>query len=456
MTQFSKQLSKITLLVLLGLVLAGPALALQLDYPEWFPIKTGMSLTGLVVAVFKLFLSVAGVTAFIMIAVGGFRYLTSAGNPSKMSDATSQIFNALLGLVLLLCSWLILNTINPELVKLKEPDLEKLGAAAFAPAGTISVRITDPVNKTETWNITDTGTKTIPLEEALKLRVNMDNKRAWLEGGIPAWPETPEEGKIEEGETISVRQDFTSNSKEIFVNFSIAMSKAAAAGKITLTFSIPGLVSYTHEVANLGELAGYDETFLAVLHLKVNPQTKTIELVVPNPLPGDNDWKIIEQTFEVGKTNSYKIDIADVPEFAQVLGLPKTLRGQITLTVPESKHAICLYTKSDCDPILPGVCPYDLLPGTTNNNLGDNYPSLKVLKSGYAIRFFSEDDYGEGKDEWGTICFKDPSSCKNLEDYEIECGGAHNTWEDDTESLMVISPSACSEDEEKTVCHQAP
>lgn len=49
--------------------------------------------------------------------------MTSAGDPSKSSDARDQIFNAVLGLVIMLASWMILNTINPQLVELKEPGL---------------------------------------------------------------------------------------------------------------------------------------------------------------------------------------------------------------------------------------------------------------------------------------------------------------------------------------------
>lgn len=102
---------------------------LQLEYPEWFPLRAGMSLVELVGAIFNMLLTVAGVAAFFMIAAGGFRYLTSLGNPAKMADAKDQVFNAITGLVLLLASFLILNTINPQLVKLTEPETKELATA---------------------------------------------------------------------------------------------------------------------------------------------------------------------------------------------------------------------------------------------------------------------------------------------------------------------------------------
>jgi hypothetical protein len=55
---------------------------------------------------------------FTMIVVSGIQYIVSSGNPTQTSQAIGKIRNALLGLVLLLTSWLILNTINPRITKL--------------------------------------------------------------------------------------------------------------------------------------------------------------------------------------------------------------------------------------------------------------------------------------------------------------------------------------------------
>ncbi len=61
-------------------------------------------------------LAIVGVVAFVQIIYAGFLYLTAAGNTSKTGDAMSKISNAVLGIVLLFSSYLILNTINPDLV----------------------------------------------------------------------------------------------------------------------------------------------------------------------------------------------------------------------------------------------------------------------------------------------------------------------------------------------------
>ncbi len=63
----------------------------------------------------NLFIGLCAVTAVIMIVMGGIEYSTSDLVSSKAA-AKDRIQNAILGLLLALCSWLILNTINPDLL----------------------------------------------------------------------------------------------------------------------------------------------------------------------------------------------------------------------------------------------------------------------------------------------------------------------------------------------------
>ena len=65
---------------------------------------------------FWFLLSAAAILALVMLVVGGVQYIGSAGNTSVLGDAKSRIVNALLGLVLAFAAWLILFTINPDLV----------------------------------------------------------------------------------------------------------------------------------------------------------------------------------------------------------------------------------------------------------------------------------------------------------------------------------------------------
>ena len=69
--------------------------------------------------IFNLSIIIAVLVALGTLIYGGSIYLASAGAPVAMKNAKDQIFASLLGLVLLLCSYLILVTINPQLVILK-------------------------------------------------------------------------------------------------------------------------------------------------------------------------------------------------------------------------------------------------------------------------------------------------------------------------------------------------
>ncbi len=75
---------------------------------------------------YYLFLTIAGLLALGTIIYGGFLYLISAGAPVKMIAAREQITGGILGLVILLSSYLILATINPQLTILRLPGLEKI------------------------------------------------------------------------------------------------------------------------------------------------------------------------------------------------------------------------------------------------------------------------------------------------------------------------------------------
>lgn len=70
-------------------------------------------------------LAIVGIIAFVQIFYAGVVYLTAAGNVGRISQARDKIFKAILGLVLLFSSYLILYTINPDLVggKFSLPDL---------------------------------------------------------------------------------------------------------------------------------------------------------------------------------------------------------------------------------------------------------------------------------------------------------------------------------------------
>jgi len=93
---------------------------LQLNYPVvgGITIDLDMNLNDLVAWFYYFLIAIAGLCAFFMIVWGGVTWLTSAGNPSKISEAKDRLSSAFLGLVLVLASWLILQVINPDITAL--------------------------------------------------------------------------------------------------------------------------------------------------------------------------------------------------------------------------------------------------------------------------------------------------------------------------------------------------
>ncbi len=76
-----------------------------------------VGLSGYLQSVFAFGISLAGIFAVLMIVIGGIQYITAYGNPSQAESAKNRIWQALIGLLLVVSAWLILYTINPDLTK---------------------------------------------------------------------------------------------------------------------------------------------------------------------------------------------------------------------------------------------------------------------------------------------------------------------------------------------------
>lgn len=68
-----------------------------------------------VIGMARIFIGIAAVLAIIYIMIGGIQYITTDSISNKESGK-DMINSSLLGLLLALASWLLLNTINPQLV----------------------------------------------------------------------------------------------------------------------------------------------------------------------------------------------------------------------------------------------------------------------------------------------------------------------------------------------------
>ena len=105
------------------LLSATPVLAQQTEYellaplPGYVQNTTGNKTTAskYIEGIFTLIIAIAGLLAVIMIIFGGIKYMSTDAFTGK-SEAKATIEHAIWGLLLAVSAWLILNTINPNLV----------------------------------------------------------------------------------------------------------------------------------------------------------------------------------------------------------------------------------------------------------------------------------------------------------------------------------------------------
>lgn len=108
--------------VIVGAFMLLPALpsvahgALVDTFVNQCPADTGVRCSeGSIASIFKLIISwalaIAFIAAVIMLIVGGFRYITSAGNTDSATKGKTAIINALIGIVIIVLSYIIVQIV---------------------------------------------------------------------------------------------------------------------------------------------------------------------------------------------------------------------------------------------------------------------------------------------------------------------------------------------------------
>lgn len=86
--------------------------------------------------IFQLGIGACVLAAAIYIAIGAFYYFVAAGSNAKTAEKGKEIIErAIIGLVLALVSWIILNTIHPQFTELKTDGFGGEGSFGGDPGG---------------------------------------------------------------------------------------------------------------------------------------------------------------------------------------------------------------------------------------------------------------------------------------------------------------------------------
>jgi len=116
----------LSILVFLTLVLVAPVLADEGKTIDQIAAAQKIPIASQVAHFYQWALGISGLVALGILVYAGLLYITAGGNASRQGDAKQWIWNALVGLGLLFSSYLILNTINPNLTKFQNLDLSQV------------------------------------------------------------------------------------------------------------------------------------------------------------------------------------------------------------------------------------------------------------------------------------------------------------------------------------------
>ena len=114
-------MKKILSLIFLLLIICTPVLA-DIQIGE-FIITDETTSEEIILYIFQILIGIGALIAVAMVIIAGIEWMTSDGNPGKIGGAKTKIKNALLGVGVLLGSYLILYTINPQIVDVEIEEL---------------------------------------------------------------------------------------------------------------------------------------------------------------------------------------------------------------------------------------------------------------------------------------------------------------------------------------------
>lgn len=114
-------MKKILSLIFLLLIICTPVLA-DIQIGE-FIITDQTTPEEVISYIFQILVGIGALMAVAMVIMAGVEWMTSDGNPGKIDGAKTKIKNALLGVGVLLGSYLILYTINPQILNVQIEDL---------------------------------------------------------------------------------------------------------------------------------------------------------------------------------------------------------------------------------------------------------------------------------------------------------------------------------------------
>ena len=115
-TSFVKTVSALALSTALLVLPFVAAAQFQLPSAGGTGLPSDNTATTFIFRIIQILLVVAGIIAVIFLIIGGFRYITAGGNEESSEAARKTLTNAIIGLVIIILAFVIVNVISNALV----------------------------------------------------------------------------------------------------------------------------------------------------------------------------------------------------------------------------------------------------------------------------------------------------------------------------------------------------
>ena len=109
-----------------ALISTSPVLAGDVDPEELYgteyavglgPGTEDSDLRTILVSVITVLMSFLGIVAVVIILIGGFKWMTAAGNEDKVEEAKNMIMAGVIGLIIIMLAWIIVNWVLSTMVE---------------------------------------------------------------------------------------------------------------------------------------------------------------------------------------------------------------------------------------------------------------------------------------------------------------------------------------------------
>lgn len=75
-------------------------------------LSSSASLTDLIFAIIRILLLLSGMIAVVFVIIGGYQYVTSAGNEESAEKGRKTVTNAIIGIIIIVLSYVIISVIS--------------------------------------------------------------------------------------------------------------------------------------------------------------------------------------------------------------------------------------------------------------------------------------------------------------------------------------------------------